>query len=91
MRSLPRRRPLLANEQPRGSGHDRRLGDAGRRRPQCCSRSVEMIETATPVIIVFLTSCVAATTIHFGIANRNAECPSPGGLVCFSVVSVLSG
>jgi hypothetical protein len=52
---------------------------------------VEMIETATPVIIVFLTSCVAATTIHFGIANRNAECPSPGGLVCFSVVSVLSG
>jgi hypothetical protein len=38
-------------------------------------KPTDMIEPATPVIIVFLTSCVAAITIHFAVSHRNAAKP----------------
>ncbi len=40
-------------------------------------KPTDMIEPATPVIIVFLSACVAAMTIHFALASRNAASPQP--------------
>ena len=40
-------------------------------------KPTEMIEPATPVIIVFLSACVTAMTIHLALASRNVARPQP--------------